>query len=224
MFKRLELRGKFIGYVFEQAHAFCFFGSRYVNKDDLRVYFPQFEFAFLKQVHGNQVIKADSTQMSQADGHFTKETGLAIVSQTADCAPILLISDQEVCALHAGWRGVASDIVHASKPTFSNPPALALIGPHIRKQSFEVGVDVAEQILRAKPEGRTDHEFLFTKPEHGKCRLDLTELIKAQLSHAFPGIEIHDPGDDTMTSQDFHSFRRDREKAGRQHSFVVLKR
>lgn len=223
MFKKLEVRGKFLGYTFEQPHAFCFFGSRHVGKEDLKIYFPQLDFVFLKQVHGDQVIQATGEQNLEADGHFTTKKGLALVSQSADCIPILLMAENQVCALHAGWRGIAAKIVLASSQKISSIPKTALIGPHIRKASFEVGTDVASKILAAKPEGSSNEEFLGEHSEPGKQRLDLTAIARGQLNTTFPGVEILDTGNDTMTSLDFHSFRRDRDKAGRQYSFVVIK-
>lgn len=224
MFERLERQGVFLGYAFEDAGTFCFFGSRNVAKDDLSLHFPQFDFAFLKQVHGREVVEASRDRVFEADGHFTSRIGLALVSQTADCIPVLLSGPGFVCALHAGWRGVALNIVAAASEKLAASPAnFAAIGPHIRRASFEVGQDVAEQLLRASPFRSSQSDFVYASGQTGKVHFDLTALAKAQLHESFGLTQPLDPGDDTKTSAQFHSFRRDRERAGRQYSFVVLK-
>lgn len=223
MFERLERQNKFLGYMYETPSVFCFFGSRYVSKEDLRVHFPQFEFVFLKQVHGRAVVKASTETAVEADGHFTREPRRALVSQTADCIPILLGGPGFVCALHAGWRGVALNIIGAAKEVLNAEANLAVIGPHIRRDSFEVGQDVALRLLSASPPHHDQSEFIYPIENSEKTLFDLTALARAQLRESFATSLPLDPGDDTRTSMDFHSFRRDRERSGRQYSFVVLK-
>jgi copper oxidase (laccase) domain-containing protein len=135
-----------------------------------------------------------------------------LVVQSADCVPILLASKYQVCALHAGWRGVAQNIVAAAGPAFADDPVLfAAIGPHILAPSFEVGDDVAKKLTGAPPSAS------------GKQYVDLSALVRAQLQQTFGAkIRIFECLHDTKTSVDFHSFRRDGAPAGRQYSFVVL--
>jgi hypothetical protein len=72
-------------------------------------------WAELKQVHGDGfVVDARETSPDQAaeleaDGHCTREKGLALLIKTADCQPILFAAEDgsAVAALHAGWRGNA---------------------------------------------------------------------------------------------------------------------
>lgn len=192
-------------------------------KEDLQSHFPQFKFCFLKQVHGNQVVHGEPEEMLEADGHFTGKANCALVSQTADCIPILLASDSQVCALHAGWRGVASDIVGSSKSVFVEPPSVAVLGPHIQTESFEIGQDVMAKLFAAVPSHLDKKSFIRPHSDPNKCYFDLAKLVRAQLLRDFPAVQIFETADNTFTNPAFHSFRRDRSGAGRQYNFVVLK-
>ena len=72
-------------------------------------------WAELKQVHGDAlVIPARETPLPQsseleADGHATREKGLALVIKTADCQPLFFAAEDgsAIAALHVGWRGNA---------------------------------------------------------------------------------------------------------------------
>jgi YfiH family protein len=223
MFKRLQSRGKFIGYILEDPSVLYFFGSRHLAREDLYVQFPQFEFAFLKQVHGCSIVEADPETALAADGHFTSKPGLALVSQTADCIPILLSGPGFVCAIHAGWRGVALNIIAAARSRLRATPESVAIGPHIRRRSFEIGMDVAEKLLNSCPPDHSQSAFIYPTDQPDKIFFDLNELVRVQLQYNFTATQPWDTGDDTKSSPEFHSFRRDRERAGRQYSFVVLK-
>ncbi len=225
MFKRKERYGKFIGYSLERDGRLFFFGSRFLPRTSLAGTFPDFEFCFLKQVHGRAVVEADPARTLEADAHFTSQPMRALVSQTADCVPILLSSPSKVCAIHSGWKGTAQNIIAATREVFgSEKPTLAVIGPHILQASFEVGRDVAGQLMAAAPEGSSEYDFLGMHEDRAKVYFDLAELVRRQLRATFgQQIEILECLEDTKQSVQFHSFRRDRERAERQYSFVVIK-
>jgi len=223
MIRPIVNNGLFLGLQFETERALFFFGSKQMHKDDLGVHFPQFKFCFLKQVHGNQVVHAEPDEVFEADGHFTGKAGHALVSQTADCVPILLASDNQVCALHAGWRGVAADIVGTSKIYFMEPPSVAVIGPHIQCESFEIGEDVMAKLLLAVPPQLDKKSFIKSHADPNKRYFDLAKLVRAQLERDYPEVQIFETGENTFTNPAFHSFRRDKAGAGRQYNFVVLK-
>jgi YfiH family protein len=212
MFQREEALGKLIGYSLLHKHVFFFFGARDFASDQLIRTFPEYECTFLNQVHGHQVVEAKPPMRPEADAQWTRMATRALVVQSADCVPVLLASKYQVCAIHAGWRGVAQNIIAAAASTFADDPVqFAAIGPHILKDSFEVGDDVAHQLTGAAPS------------PSGKQHVDLTALVRSQLKQAFGAkIKIFECLHDTKTSPEFHSFRRDREQAGRQYSFVVL--
>ena len=222
MFKPMHANGNFLGYRLDHAGKLYFFGSRFVRREDLPRIFPQLEFCFLKQVHGSAVVPADPKLTPEADAQFTSARGRALVAQTADCLPILMSSADHICAVHAGWRGLARNIVSAAAAKIPGVD-FAAIGPHIGRASFEVGDDVARELTLAAsmpvaPQG-------LTRParDPGKVLFDLRGLARLQLTECTNEfLAVAECCDDTKVSLQFHSFRRDRDKAERQYSFVAI--
>lgn len=221
MFKPVERNGKILGWAMNGDRAFFFFGTRHGTREELTAAFPSFQFCFLKQVHGKAVVAADYNTTLEADAQFTIQPGLALISQSADCTPILLASDDLVCSIHAGWRGMAQNIigaVHQKLPNFH--PKLAAIGPHILSHSFEVGMDVKVQLDKASARG-SDHSKPHSQSD--KVFFDLAALAREQLNDSFgSGLKVSEYLRDTLTDLDFHSYRRGKTTPDRQYSFVVL--
>jgi YfiH family protein len=133
--------------------------------------------------------------------------------RTADCFPILLADtrNRAVAAVHAGWRGTAAHIVSGAlqemRERFGTSPAdvQAAIGPGIGVCCYEVGIEVARQ---------------FGLDNSG--RIDLAAVNRSQLLAAGLAenhIEIIG-GCTQCDAHQFHSFRRDKEHAGRMISFA----
>lgn len=108
---------------------------------------------WLEQVHGTHIVTANSQgACPQADGASTEETGLALAILTADCLPVLLCNQQgtHICALHAGWRGLAAGIIKNAVARFRQPASqlMAYLGPCIGPAHFEVGPEVKAAFLQ----------------------------------------------------------------------------
>src|SRR3984885_5019986 len=112
----------------------------------------------LKQIHSsiNQVVsKADTGEEArhEADGMMTKERGILLGIQTADCIPVLIADRKQraVAAFHAGWRGTLKRIVENGvgrmRLEFGSRPEdlVAAIGPGIGQCCYAVGDEVREE-------------------------------------------------------------------------------
>ena len=88
------------------------------------------------------------------DGQITNVPGVALVTFSADCTPILLFDPvkKAIGAVHAGWRGTAMGIaakaVDAMVENFGccRDDIMAAIGPCISKCCFETDADVPEAL------------------------------------------------------------------------------
>lgn len=188
-----------------------FYGNRFLKREDLKKVFPDFEFYFVKQVHGKKVIPKTS-QPTSADGHFTDQKNEALVIQTADCLPLFLWDSSLICAVHAGWRGVAQKIVLEALRYFSEPQLNVSIGPHISQENFEVGEDVAQKLVQSAPNGEK-----YSKKTENRFYISLKGLVQEQI-----GLQNYYLFDsDTFSTKSFHSFRRTAEKLKGQYSFIV---
>ena len=133
---------------------------------------------WLQQIHGIQCDAAMGGSITPAcDAVFTREPGIACAVLTADCLPVLLMSDdgQEVAAVHAGWRGLANGAIATAVERFSLSSRLkAVIGPAIGFEAFEIGVEVREAFANAP-------EYCFRTLEGDKYLADLHAIAEWQL-------------------------------------------
>ena len=96
-----------------------------------------------------------SEDLPECDGLITNSPGVGLVVFTADCTPILLWDQVigAVGAVHAGWRGTASQIaakaVKAMAEHYGSSPEniYAAIGPNIGQCCFETDADVPVAML-----------------------------------------------------------------------------
>src|SRR5208283_1269834 len=110
------------------------------------------------QKHTDKVMVLDHDRGPKiADSVVTKNRGIFIVVQAADCVPVLLFDKKQrvAGAVHAGWRGTAASIVKKtievmSQRFFTSPADIIMaIGPSIRRCCYEVGNEVIEAVTRA---------------------------------------------------------------------------
>lgn len=216
------------GYSFETETHFVFFGNKDSQLNNLKAEFSEYEFLRIHQVHGDRCVQAQQTDpLTQADAHWTDQPNKALIISTADCMPLLCFSPSEkkVLAIHAGWRGVENRITLSSiKSTFQSTLDLVVyIGPHILKDSFEIETEIGKRIVG--PKYLTQFlDLAQPSASSGKVYLDLLSLIMHELQDLGVAPErIQTFERNTVIDTEFHSYRRDREKSGRQLSFISLK-
>jgi YfiH family protein len=112
---------------------------------------PGKSLCLLRQIHGHRIVEASpatkgwTESLEEADGHWTRDPSLVLGIMTADCLPWLLIAPDRgiVAALHAGWRGLAGNILERMVEILVKQGAqastiLGCIGPCIHAASYEV--------------------------------------------------------------------------------------
>ena len=186
------------------------FGTRQVDVPGM---FPN--LAMLSQIHSATPVAAcgRAGNLGQGDALTERTPGAVVAIRTADCIPILLADAKNcaVAAVHAGWRGTVAEIaVHAveamAREFGTRPEDLhAAIGPGIGKCCYQVGPEVAAHFGAA-----------------GRAHIDLAEANRRQLeARGIPTARIYEANLCTRCqAEEFHSFRRDGESAGRNYSFV----
>ena len=96
---------------------------------------------------------AEGKAVLRGDGLMTRERGMLLGVQTADCVPVLIADTRTrvVAAFHAGWRGTLARIVERGVGTmrveFGSQPKdlVAAIGPAIGPCCFAVGEEVQSE-------------------------------------------------------------------------------
>lgn len=180
----------------------------------------------VKQVHGARVVEAkESTFDTEADAVWTDVPGTAVGVRTADCVPILIEDPRgRVAAVHAGWRGVISEIVARTLELFvargAKPAELKVaIGPCIQRCCFEVDGDLPERFVSA-----FGSDVLVQGPKgQEKPHLDLPRAVQRTLERAgVPASHVVTLPQCTRCDPRFFSHRRDRGVTGRHLSFITL--
>ena len=205
------------------------FGNQNLTEQVLLEHFPQVELLKVKQIHSSKVVLA-SHEPVEADAHFSASSNVALQIKTADCMPVFALDSKTniIMAIHSGWRGVVGRIVElaideimkrGSKPRDVH----VVIGPHIRKQSFEVDQPVWVELMDAIPVEFHHEASRYYEKIHGeKYKVDLEGIIKTQLKNK--GVleqHVESLSADTLTELSWHSYRRDKENSGRNISFIL---
>jgi YfiH family protein len=157
------------------------------------------DWATIKQVHGSVIAFAEAPGFcGEADGLMTETLDLPLAIATADCVPVVLISQHARAVVHAGWRGVASGVVVEAIDTMErsgNTVVCAVIGPHIGPCCYEVGQEVVDAVGGFEARTRA-----------GGVSIDLSKAVSAQIGT----LKIVDMGVCTFEDETMASYRQDR--------------
>jgi copper oxidase (laccase) domain-containing protein len=159
----------------------------------------------VKQIHTNTVISLVDAKNNilEADGIFWKWSDLnehkLPTVLTADCLPIVLLGHEGGAILHAGWRGVQSQIYLHPEIAKLNPQYF-FIGPSIQQKSFEVTSEFLDYF---------ENKAFFTN-QNNKYTFNLQQQAIFDLKQHYKNIAGEDCSIDTFTDLRFQSYRRDK--------------
>ena len=148
----------------------------------------------------------------EGDATLTATPGVICAVLTADCAPILLADPEAgvVGAAHAGWKGALDGIVQSTVTAMQTLGAephrmVAVVGPCIARDSYEVGADFQDRFDRQAP---GSPRFFTPGAAVDKRLFDLPAFVLWRLEQAGVG-DAAWTGDDTRTdAARFYSNRR----------------
>lgn len=185
----------------------------------------------VSQVHGAHVAHVEpgltpaAFRVREADALIGMHAECAVGIRVADCVPILLADPASgaVAAVHAGWRGVVGGVVGAAVQALSvssgaGPDTLlAAVFPSIGPAAFEIGDDVAAQLVEA------GGAACVTRASDGRAHADLGGAVAAQLARAGLATSriARTPGCTFSDSARFFSHRRDAGRTGRHLAVIV---
>ena len=191
------------------------------------------------QTHTNNVLcvtKEDcgtgitKPSFSDIDGLITNQSGVALVTQYADCTPLLFCDPVKkvIATSHAGWKGTVKLIgkvtVNKMVSEFGCRPEdiIAGIGPCIGKCCYEVDEPVYSEIVKIPFLGLD--KVIFPKAD-GKYMLDLVETNRQILIHSGIKAENIDISDicTCCNSDKLHSHRATKGKRGNLAAIIELK-
>ena len=141
------------------------------------------KITWLEQVHSNRVVSLPSVDTTADAAYSSSKTHFCAV-MTADCVPILLCdeSGQEVAAVHAGWKGLETNIISSAVAHFESDAKklIAWVGPAISCACYEVDAQLANKF-------RHINGAIANSINKDKYLLDLPLVTQIQLQQA--GVE-----------------------------------
>lgn len=164
------------------------------------------------KAHGDLVRRAECDAIVFEQGQPLAARRIAYGVMSADCVPIALRGRKSWAVIHAGWRGLANGIVSKVAQSMDKPRegvVFAAAGPKL----YEVGEEVIKAI------GATA-VYAPCRESPTKFLLDTAETAVKQLRQCGPSMNVMSAAICTIEDSRFHSFRRDKEQAGRSVTFV----
>lgn len=161
------------------------------------------------------------------DGLVTDIENIALISRYADCTPIILFDPVKKVQsnIHSGWKGTLQRIGANGVDKMVNDygcnveDIIAIIGPTIGKNDFEVESDVKVQFQ----EQFDFYNEIINKKNDIKYLIDLQTTNKRILLEKGIKEENITIIDLSTVSNDFlHSYRRDKDKFGLMGAITVL--
>jgi len=158
--------------------------------------------------------------VGRCDALITAEPWTALVVRTADCLPVALAGGGAVAMVHAGWRGLAADVLgftigRLRAELDARPDALdAVVGIGIGPCHYRVGPDVVTALERHPVAGEA---------WRGDGVVDLARFAAGRLAAlGLDPARVRVIAGCTSCSPSHHSYRRDGAAAGRQWNAVIL--
>lgn len=185
------------------------------------------DFIFCKQTHSTNIKKVNKENKSagsynyedgieNTDGLYTYDSDIVLGCFYADCTPIYIYDKTSgfIAILHAGWQGsvdlIAKKMINILKKEKLNFESINVIfGPNIKKDSFEVDIDVYLKYEKQKEEIQNFDKIYYKKNE--KYYIDNIEFNK-QIFIKYGVLEsnILICKYDTYENEMFFSYRRDK--------------
>ena len=198
------------------------------------------EIAEYLNLHTEDIISPDQTHSCNiqiakkacnypdTDALLIEDDNIAVMLNFADCTPVILYDEinNTGAVVHAGWRGTAASIVQKTvkymQNRYSSKPQsiIAIIGPAISLNNYEVDSNVFKQISKTLNNGYSD--FFVYNSNTQKYNVDLKTVNSHQLEEL--GIERIDKCNYcTYDSVDvFFSYRREQGNTARHSAILKL--
>jgi len=191
------------------------------------------------QTHTNNVVKLENEygifpkELEDVDGLVTDKQNKILSLVFADCTPIYLYDKNKdiIANIHSGWQGTLKQIAkEAAKKMikeFSCDPEdiICAIGPTIRECHLEVDEDIKDEFYNEFKDICKEEQFILKQEDKQKYYIDTVYLNKLMLMECgIPEKNIIDSNICTVCNNKIlHSYRVEKEKAGRSTAIIALK-
>ena len=189
-----------------------------------------------EQTHSINVLKVSSPcdskdvqELGKGDAIIitaSSGTRSGVVIYTADCVPLLMRCGKWVAAVHAGWKGLADGIINNAVQSLVQAAGCksieVAIGPCAGSDCYQVGPDVIDAIGSS---AFFSKDISVRDTQSDRYLLDLAATAASQVRTSTDQNEVKlasiNIAKRCTIRGHYHSYRRDREDAGRNLSFIV---
>ena len=187
-----------------------------------------------KQTHSDVVLTVDKNYSGcgilrehsffEADGLITDEKDLSLVIFYADCVPVIIADTNKkvIGAVHSGWRGTEKNIVFKAIEKMCNEKdcntadMIVAIGPCIGVCHFEVDKNIYDIFVSSYSEE-------YGNIKNGKYFVNLGKIVSKQVRNCgVPKEKIAFLDKCTFCNEEFYSYRRQKERAGRMAAIIRI--
>ncbi|KDE65134.1 peptidoglycan editing factor PgeF [Fusobacterium necrophorum] len=185
-----------------------------------------------KQTHSSHVAVIEGTEQNyfdNNDGFVTRRKDVILYTKYADCMPVFLLDRKNtvISVVHSGWKGsfqkIACKALEKMCQSYNTKTEdiEVLFGVGISPKHYEVGKEFLEQFQTAFSSEMIWKSF---QKEGDKYYYDNQEFISQSLLEA--GVKPENIFRNTLCSFEgnYHSYRRDREQAGRNGAFIYFEK
>lgn len=182
--------------------------------------------------HAGQGIITDKCD-EPIDAQITNSPGITLTAFGADCPPVFLADPVAKCVgiAHSGRKGtylsIAAATVSAMTEKYGSKPSdiIAVIGPHICQNCYEIGDDVASEFAIRVKEENIDRDALRATSVPGKYLLNMSSFIIHDLVNA--GVRKENISDSDFCTKChpgiLYSYRIEGNKRGGLAGFIGIK-
>ncbi len=167
-------------------------GDFHIERDSValqhrRQAFERGRWTQLDEVHGTTVRVVDEPgqhDFAVGDAAVTHCMGAVLSVWVGDCAPLVLVGDRGVAAVHAGWRGALDGVIQIAAAALGEDRVEAVLGPCIHSCCNEFGTDLLQRFVeRCGPD-------VAGTTSWGTPSLDLPAVVRAALAEV--GVPLAD--------------------------------
>ncbi len=186
------------------------------NSHEVRRRLADLEWTQLTEDHGVEARWVDAPGRhdgASGDITLTRSSSAVLGVWVGDCAPVVVLGDEVVAGVHAGWRGARDGALERSISAMreaGDEPRVAIVGAHIRPCCYEFGdADLASMVDRFGPS-------VAARDRRGRTALDMTACVRTALTASAPALTIIDVGLCTGCRGDLFFSHRTRSETERQ--------
>lgn len=201
------------------------------TREKIENLFPNKKIYTGHQIHSDNVtvIKENTlTYIEENDGFITNKEGVVIFTRYADCLPIYFLDKRNRAfgCVHSGWQGSFKEIGKVAIELFEKEfnskrkDILVAFGIGISKEEYEVGKEFMEKFKKKFKEDILKDVF-----QEKNCKIfydnqKFNYNLMRSLEIPKENIIVNDMC--TYKNKEFHSYRRDKEKSGRNAALICI--